>query len=80
MLKIGKINLDPPLLNSSCAWASDFKQLEDLYNCSLTGAVTTRTATLNGFEEDHDHTVCAIEHQVQLSLTPSLAGGILNST
>ena len=32
--------------------SSDLRQLEELYASQYTGAVTTRTATLNGFAED----------------------------
>jgi len=45
------------LINSSCAWASELHELEELYKSVYTGAVTTRTATLNGFTEDSSHTV-----------------------
>jgi dihydroorotate dehydrogenase (fumarate) len=45
------------MVNCSCAWASDYQQLSGLYHCPYTGAVITRTATLDGFEEDESHTV-----------------------
>ncbi|KAL6300301.1 hypothetical protein BKA93DRAFT_903568 [Sparassis latifolia] len=51
MVRLHTLRIDPPLLNSSCAWASDLEQLRELYECPSTGAVTTRTATLDGFEE-----------------------------
>ncbi|KIL70593.1 hypothetical protein M378DRAFT_66857 [Amanita muscaria Koide BX008] len=54
---INTIHISPPFINSSCAWSSDYHQLKDLYDCEYTGAVTTRTATLNGFKEDETHTV-----------------------
>ncbi|KAG7098381.1 hypothetical protein E1B28_000339 [Marasmius oreades] len=57
MVHINNIIVEPTLVNSSCAWASDFAQLESLYECPHIGAVTTRTATLNGFKEDESHTV-----------------------
>ncbi|TCD66784.1 dihydroorotate dehydrogenase [Steccherinum ochraceum] len=57
MVKIHSIDISPPLLNSSCAWASDLKQLTELYESAHTGAVTTRTAKLNGFQEGPQHTV-----------------------
>ena len=74
MVKVHTIDISPPLLNSSCAWASDFAQLRELYDCPFTGAVTTRTATLDGFEEDERHTVrkthhwssCLVAHYRQL--------------
>lgn len=57
MAQIHTIHIDPPLINSSCPWASDLDQLRELYNCRWTGAVTTRTATLVGFNEDESHKV-----------------------
>ncbi|KAG5634908.1 hypothetical protein H0H81_000368 [Sphagnurus paluster] len=57
MVKINTLNISPPLINSSCAWASDLAQLTALYESPFTGAVTTRTATLDGFQEGPSHTV-----------------------
>ncbi|KAK1225991.1 dihydroorotate dehydrogenase [Marasmius sp. AFHP31] len=57
MVNINSIVIEPTIVNSSCAWASDFAQLEPLYECTYTGAVTTRTATLDGFKENESHTV-----------------------
>ncbi|KAF8887740.1 hypothetical protein BD779DRAFT_1440530 [Infundibulicybe gibba] len=57
MVKINTIDISPPLVNSSCAWSSDLKQLEELYTSPFTGAVTTRTATADGFVENNTHTV-----------------------
>lgn len=59
MVKINSIDISPPLINSSCAWSSDLKQLQELYDSPYTGAVTTRTATNDGFKEDESHTVMA---------------------
>ena len=57
MVRINTLDISPPLLNASCAWASELSQLRELYDCPYTGAVTTRTATLNGFNEDATNTV-----------------------
>lgn len=57
MVLIRSIDVSPSMVNCSCAWASDYQQLSGLYHCPYTGAVTTRTATLDGFEEDESHTV-----------------------
>lgn len=57
MTRIHQINISPPLINTSCAWASELHELEDLFNSPHTGGVTTRTATLTGFAEDSSHTV-----------------------
>lgn len=60
MVRVRGIDVHPPLLNTSCAWASDPQQLTALYDCPHTGAVSTRTATLSGFKEDSSHTVGSI--------------------
>ncbi|KAG1757991.1 hypothetical protein EDB19DRAFT_1936601 [Suillus lakei] len=57
MVLIRSIDVSPSMVNCSCAWASDYQQLSGLYHCPYTGAVTTRTATLDGFEEDESHAV-----------------------
>ncbi|KAG2070693.1 FMN-linked oxidoreductase [Suillus decipiens] len=57
MVLIRSIDVSPSMVNCSCAWASDYQQLSGLYHCPYTGAVVTRTATLDGFEEDESHTV-----------------------
>ncbi|KAF8845476.1 FMN-linked oxidoreductase [Paxillus ammoniavirescens] len=61
MVEIHGITISPPLVNTSCAWASDEKQLTELFDCPYTGAVTTRTATLGGFKEDSSHTVAFLK-------------------
>ena len=50
--KSRRLDLDPPLLNSANPWATTKEDLEALYNCPHTGAVTTRTALINGFHHD----------------------------
>ncbi|GAA5833678.1 hypothetical protein JCM9279_001596 [Rhodotorula babjevae] len=47
-----------PLLNSACPWASSADDLRALWDCPYTSAVTTRTTTLRGFEDD------STKHQV----------------
>ncbi|CAD0108810.1 unnamed protein product [Aureobasidium uvarum] len=50
--------IDPPLLNSANPWCSTREDLEALYACLHTGAVTTRTSLLLGFPHDdaiHQH-------------------------
>ncbi|KAJ3743080.1 hypothetical protein DFH05DRAFT_1499208 [Lentinula detonsa] len=51
LVQIGSITISPALINTACAWASSFDQLQALYLTSLTGAVTTRTSTLKGYNE-----------------------------
>lgn len=51
--------IDPPLLNSANPWCTTRDDLQSLYSCNSTGAVTTRTCLLNGFSHDariHQHT------------------------
>ena len=57
MVQINSIDISPPLINSSCAWAGDFNQLEALFNSPYTGAVTTRSSTLNGYKETEANAV-----------------------
>ncbi|PPQ98903.1 hypothetical protein CVT24_003534 [Panaeolus cyanescens] len=57
MVFLNTLQIEPALLNSSCAWSSDLQQLVQLYNSPFTGAVTTRTSTLSGFAENEEHTV-----------------------
>ncbi|KAI5248663.1 FMN-linked oxidoreductase [Aureobasidium subglaciale] len=50
--------IDPPLLNSANPWCSTREDLEALYTCLHTGAVTTRTSLPLGFAHDpsiHQH-------------------------
>lgn len=50
---------DPPLLNSANPWATTLEDLRELYLCPFTGAVTTRTNTVNGFAHNDDvHQYC----------------------
>lgn len=48
-------HIDPPLLNSANPWATTIDDIRSLYHSPYTGAVTTRTCTLNGFA--HDDTI-----------------------
>ncbi|VDC02031.1 unnamed protein product [Peniophora sp. CBMAI 1063] len=57
MTSIERLRIDPPLINSSCPWASEKDQLQGLFDCPHIGAVTTRTATLLGFPENDEHGV-----------------------
>lgn len=43
---------NPPLINSANPWATTEQDLETLFNCEHTGAVTTRTSLIHGFEHD----------------------------
>lgn len=46
------LDIQPPLLNSACPWATTLEELRALYSCGSTGAVTTRTTLINGFAHD----------------------------
>lgn len=48
------LRINPPLLNSANPWCTTLEELQELYNCPFTGAVTTRTSLLNGFPHDPD--------------------------
>ncbi|KAK4121364.1 FMN-linked oxidoreductase [Parathielavia appendiculata] len=46
------LEINPPLINSACPWATTLEDLRLLYACPSTGAVTTRTSLINGFDHD----------------------------
>ena len=46
------LDIVPPLINSANPWATTVDDLQALYDCSATGAVTTRTSLINGFPHD----------------------------
>lgn len=74
MVNINSICIEPPIVNTSCVWASELAQLEELYNSPHTGAVTTRTATMDGFVEDSSHAVCNQANQNKSALDQFLGG------
>jgi dihydroorotate dehydrogenase (fumarate) len=47
-----KLIISPPLLNSANPWATSLADLQTLFDCPYTGAITTRTALLHGFPHD----------------------------
>ena len=51
------LTISPPLFNSASPWATTIDDLRALYDCPSTGAVTTRTSLMDGF----DHETC--KHQ-----------------
>ena len=56
------LGFNPPLLNSANPWATTKEDLEALYKCPYTGAVTIRTALANGFNHDNaTHQYCFFE-------------------
>jgi dihydroorotate dehydrogenase (fumarate) len=46
------LEINPPLLNAACPWATTLDDLRRLYACPWTGAVTTRTSLIHGFDHD----------------------------
>lgn len=52
---MGRLKIHPPLLNSANPWCTTLEQLQELYSCIYTGAVTTRTSLLNGFPHDSSY-------------------------
>ena len=74
MVDINRIRIEPAIVNTSCAWASDLAQLEELYYSPYTGAVTTRTATVSGFVEDSSHAVCTLSFPRRSILADSSLG------
>lgn len=44
--------INPPLINSANPWATTQEDLQSLYDCPHTGAVTTRTSLIDGFEHN----------------------------
>ncbi|THY64200.1 FMN-linked oxidoreductase [Aureobasidium pullulans] len=60
------LSIEPPLLNSANPWCSTREDLEALYLCPNTGAVTTRTSLLHGFPHDdsiHQHAFFSTQSQ-----------------
>ncbi|KAF4549604.1 Dihydroorotate dehydrogenase-like protein 1 [Elsinoe fawcettii] len=56
---MGLPQIDPPLLNSANPWCTTLEDLQGLYDCPETGAITTRTSLIDGFPHDpaiHQHT------------------------
>lgn len=47
-----RLKLNPPLLNSANPWATTLEDLTALYDCPYTGAVTSRTSLVAGFQHD----------------------------
>lgn len=76
--------INPPLLNSANPWATTLEDLQPLFDCPNTGAVTTRTSLLHGFEHDgnvHQYTFFSpSNYQVaKYGKGPSNLNGSLNT-
>ena len=58
------LKFDPPLLNSANPWATSKGDLQALYDCPDTGALTTRTSLTEGFgHNDTIHQYCFFHDQ-----------------
>lgn len=82
--------ISPPLLNSANPWATTLSDLETLFECPYTGAVTTRTSLLHGFDHDdnvhqytffnaNDHSLTRPETKDHGSSTTSPSDASLNT-
>ncbi|KAG9232117.1 hypothetical protein BJ875DRAFT_467699 [Amylocarpus encephaloides] len=74
-LDVTPFKISPPLLNSSCPWATTPQHLLRAYLSPHTGAVTTRTSLLKGFDQDleiHQHTFFSSQsgHSALKALSP----------
>jgi dihydroorotate dehydrogenase (fumarate) len=49
-----QLNVYPPLLNSATPWATDLDDLLAIASSPSTGAITTRTSLINGFNHQHE--------------------------
>lgn len=61
------LNFDPPILNSANPWATTREDLQKLYDCPYTGAITTRTSLwMYGFQHDNFiHQYCFFDDKDQ---------------
>ncbi|KAM0541884.1 hypothetical protein ACHAPJ_013030 [Fusarium lateritium] len=48
------MTIHPPLLNSATPWATELKDLLAIASSPSTGAITTRTSLINGFNHQHE--------------------------
>ncbi|KAK4543666.1 hypothetical protein LTR36_005311 [Oleoguttula mirabilis] len=78
--------INPPLLNSANPWATTTEDLQALFDCSSTGAVTTRTSLIHGFEHDpeiHQYAFFSLQDQMPSTSkdgeVPSEYSGSLNT-
>ncbi|KAI0851218.1 dihydroorotate dehydrogenase [Daldinia vernicosa] len=75
------IHINPPLLNSANPWATTQEDLEALFDCPSTGAVTTRTALLRGFAHDPArHRYAFFDSGTHtVGITTSVSGGLVGN-
>lgn len=66
--------IDPPLINSANPWATTKEDLQLLFDCPHTGAVTTRTSLIHAFDHNdsiHQYTFFDPHSDIALSANPS---------
>jgi dihydroorotate dehydrogenase (fumarate) len=82
--------IDPPLINSANPWATTQQDLQALFDCPHTGAVTTRTSLIHAFGHNdsihqytffdpHSHSVPATNPDTKDESTPSRYAASLNT-
>lgn len=66
--------IDPPLINSANPWATTKEDLQTLFDCPHTGAITTRTSLIHAFEHNdsiHQYTFFDPNSHASLLANPS---------
>lgn len=79
-MPLPKIN--PAILNSANPWATSREDLQALFDCEYTGAITTRTSLIDGFEHDnkiHKYTFLDPDTNGASPVSPSSFKGSLNT-
>jgi len=77
------LNFHPPLLNSATPWATTRADIQSLYDCQYTGALTIRTCTTQGYpHDDRNSQFCFIDtehsivdHSAKLGQSKPASGG-----
>lgn len=82
--------INPPLINSANPWATTQEDLQTLFDCHHTGAVTTRTSLIHGFEHNdsvhqytffdpHSHSTPKTTRNTTKAPIPTTYAGSLNT-
>ena len=75
------LNFNPPLLNSANPWATTKEDIQALYDCPSTGALTIRTSVFGGFQHDdriHQYQIFGNGESSHFVLLLSFSGRFLN--
>jgi len=76
------LDINPPLINSSNPWATTLDDLRALFECASTGAVTTRTSLIKGFDHDptkHQYTFFGVTDHVTSQTAMASSNASLNT-